>query len=108
MAKISTRAPATKVGDSLFKLSWSGSEIKRKITGETRDYWLLDGDRVNKKNLQQKQGKYSPEHWYSKHGLVECRWLERNARNISVAVSCVCDVKLLRTIAGLVGCKVIE
>lgn len=106
-----TKPYTTKVGDKLYSHdSWRSfdecSEIK--ISGETSQSRLLGTRKVNKKTMLESNSQYSATLWYTARGKADEIWIKANACNIGEAISASRDVTLLRTIAGPIGCKVVE
>lgn len=102
----------TKVGDTLYTYDkWRHSNKywhQDKITSETTKSWLCGTRKINKTTMLEGQGRYSPVQWYTKQGKAYSIWLWDNAHNVGQAVSVCRNVALLKQIADMVGCKVVE
>lgn len=97
----------TRRGDKLYyQPGWSNTWFGERITNETSQSWLCGTTKINKKTLQENQGRYGNLQWFTTQGKSDYVWLHENRIHITAVVSVCRDVAMLKQIAALVGCKV--
>lgn len=98
-----------KVGDSLYQLnSWHNANRPKwkpdRITGETKQSWLLGDTKVNKGTMTTaKDRRGHNKHYFTYEGMVARDFCDQWSRDVGSAVSVCDDPEKLKQIAAIVG-----